>query len=232
MQNRTLQLNAHVWQVQIRDESDESVANEIFKFREYKIIEKYVAALALPIIDVGAHSGLFTLYVRSWNDTVPVLALEPEPENFKILSQHLAINKLASTVAWQKALASESGTKKLVLRPDSINHFLAPHEHLFTAAETIPVIAISVSDCLDAAHFASVGLLKMDIEGGEYDIIDSLTDEVYTRIKAFILEYHDSKSHNHQSLETTLREHGFGVQTFPSHFDKQFGFIFAVNKRV
>ena len=45
-----------------------------------------------------------------------------------------------------------------------------------------------------------------------------------------ILEYH--KGNEYKVLAEKLRENGFGVQVFPSHFDKTMGFIWANNKRI
>jgi hypothetical protein len=46
------------------------------------------------------------------------------------------------------------------------------------------------------------------------------------------MEYHNYSGLNYKSIEIQLRENGFGVQIFPSKFDKKMGFIFAKNKRI
>ena len=75
-------------------------------------------------------------------------------------------------------------------------------------------------------------VIKMDIEGGEYEVFKHSTLEELSKIKAIIMEYHTLPGKNYQAIEQKLRENGFGVQTHPSRFDKTMGFLFATNKRI
>ena len=45
--------------VSIRNDVDLSVFNEIFKYREYKACEEILKNAIYPILDVGAHAGVF-----------------------------------------------------------------------------------------------------------------------------------------------------------------------------
>jgi len=78
-----------------------------------------------------------------------------------------------------------------------------------------------------------MSLLKMDIEGGEYEVFDSMDSDDFSMVNFVILEYHTS-SYKHASgkqIEEKLRVNGFGAQVFPSKFDKTMGFLYARNKR-
>lgn len=59
----------------IRDEVDKSVLAEIFKFEEYRCSENVIVNAKNPVIDAGAHIGLFSIYVRCLNKTVKIYAL-------------------------------------------------------------------------------------------------------------------------------------------------------------
>jgi hypothetical protein len=72
----------------------------------------------------------------------------------------------------------------------------------------------------------------MDIEGGEYELFSGLTPDDFSSIGAIIMEYHNQGKNTYQVIEQALREQGFGVQIFPSRFDKTMGFLWAKNKRV
>ncbi len=71
----------------------------------------------------------------------------------------------------------------------------------------------------------------MDIEGAEYEILESFLSTDWARIKNIILEYHEQNGRTRGEIEKLLRENGFGVQIFPSKFDKSMGFVWANNKR-
>jgi len=226
MNQTTIGLNSKNWLVNLRDEADQSVFNEIFKLREYRSAEEIIIKAADPIVDVGAHAGFFSLYCRALNNKVKIFALEPEKNNFEMLKSHLKENKIVGVKPIFGALASETGERLLLISEDSHNHRLAqPGEE----GKLVPVF--SLSDFCDKNHIKKISLLKMDVEGAEFEIFDSLTAVDFSKINSIIMEYHNSHGKNFQTIEARLRENGFGVQIFPSHFDKNMGFLLARNKR-
>lgn len=230
MTPRTVQFNGQSLTIQIRDEADESVAAEIFKLREYRITEELIKNAVDPILDIGAHSGLFTLYARTLNPIISIVAVEPEEGNIALLKQHLADNQITNVKIIEGAIAGTSGRRQLILSQDSHNHRLSDGEK-DSKITTTTIRAYSLNDLLNSLNISRVGLIKMDIEGGEYEVFEGLKLEDYEKIKAVIMEYHQTDGRNYHEIETLFREHGFGVQIFPSKFDKTMGFLFATNKR-
>lgn len=221
-------LNNQTVSVQIRDEADQSVAAEIFKVREYRLAEPTIISTSLPIVDVGAHAGFFSLYARTFNPSVPIIALEPEPHNLEALNQTITQNSLTGITVIKGALAKARGERELMRSPDSHNHKLKTKD---SEKGSIMVQAYDLKS-LSVKYFPQgIGLLKLDIEGGEYEVFANLLAPEYSTIKAIIMEYHDLPGQKHQVIEQTLREQGFGVQIFPSKFDKTMGFLWATNKR-
>ncbi|KKQ39671.1 MAG: SAM-dependent methyltransferase [Candidatus Magasanikbacteria bacterium GW2011_GWA2_37_8] len=228
MENIELKFLDKVFKLTLRDEADVSVMREIFKLREYRLAEETIKSAKDPIIDVGAHAGFFSLYASAFNSNVKIFALEPEPKNFDILEKHLKNNKIKNVLPLAVALSSKSGKQKLHLSKDSHNHYLSSGE---AVEETIMVPTQDLTNFCEKNKIKNISLLKLDIEGGEYDIFRSLSTENYDIIKSVVMEYHNYDKNNHTEIVQLLREHGFTVQTFPSKFDKKLGFIFARNKR-
>ncbi|HSR89567.1 MAG TPA: FkbM family methyltransferase [Candidatus Udaeobacter sp.] len=242
MQKIDLKLEKYNWQVYLRDEADQSVFNEIFKLHEYRSADEVITNAKYPIVDIGAHAGFFAMYCRSLNKKVKIYSVEPEPANLKILKQHLAENKILGVKIVAGALAGQTGKRKLILSEDSHNHKLANEgleDGLFAdfvpesgnKEKTISVPAFTFADFCRKNKLKKISLLKMDIEGGEYEVFDGMSTEDFMMVNFIILEYH-SKNKEYKQLEEKLRTNGFGVQTFPSHFDKTMGFIWANNKRL
>lgn len=244
MQKVTLKLREYNWQVHLRDEADQSVYNEIFKLREYRAAEEAIKTAKHAIIDVGAHAGFFSMYCRSLNKQAKIYAVEPEPDNLKLFKQHLAENKILGVKIIACALAGQTEKRQLILSADSHNHRLgaadeAPFssERLFSdfagvdedVDKTIVVQAFSFADFCKKNKINKISLLKMDIEGGEYELFDGMSDSDFAMVNYVILEYH--RGSEHKDLAEKLRANGFGVQVFPSHFEKTMGFIWANNKR-
>lgn len=230
MEKRTFEFERQKFSVTLRDEADASVWAEVFKHREYRAAEEYLRACSEPVVDVGAHAGFFTIYARALNPLAPIFALEPEEKNFAGLQAHLAQNKINHVTPAPAALAGHTGTADLFLLADSHNHtLLAPKG---ATNEMVTVKSYTFRDFCNQFKIARVGLMKMDIEGGEYAVFEAMNDEDYAKLGAIIMEYHNYQGHKYQEIEEQLRAHGFKVQIFPSQFDKQMGFIYAVNKRI
>ncbi len=229
MQIKKLNFNNHNWQLNIEDEADESVVAEIFKWREYKIAEEVILKSQDLIVDVGAHRGFFTIYCRSFNSQVPIIAVEPEIQNIKALKKHLLINNITDVEIIEAGLAATSDERWLKRSSDSHNHVLALPEEELKSIENVMVKTLTLESA--SKDYSEISLLKMDIEGGEYEIFETMSDKMYNKIDYVIMEYHNIGHLNYKIIETLLREHGFGVQIFPSHFDKTMGFLWAKNKR-
>jgi FkbM family methyltransferase len=231
MNDRVIKFEGAEYQVYVKDAAGESVLAEIFKHREYRRAEKVIGAAENPIIDAGAHLGLFAIYARALNPKVLIYSLEPEKNNFAILQNNLARNHLSGIVALNSALAAKTGRGTLLVSPDSHNHRLIGGKAR-SDGSTAPVSVVAFSDLCDKLSLTAVSLLKMDIEETETDVIESLSANDFLKIHAMIFEYHNRNKNGHKRLERILRENGFSVEIFPSKFEKRLGFIFAVNKRI
>ena len=220
--------------IYLRPDADESVVAEIFDWRDYKAVEEIIAKSDLPVLDVGAHIGIFSLYASALNPTVKIYALEPEKVNFALLLKNIFANKLENVKVHKIALAGKTEKRELVLAPDSINHHLAGAGDENAAAdskrESVP--AISPADFFKTYNIAAVGLMKMDIEAGEYEVFENMSDEDFSKIHNIILEYHDYGGRSHREIEKILREHDFSVQISSSRFENDSGFMLARNKQV
>lgn len=227
MQAVNFNANGHNWKAHWRDEADESVFNEIFKLDEYRAAKDVIKNAKDPIVDVGAHAGFFTMYCRALNDRVKIFAVEPEANNLDALARHLRENKIKGVKVIAGALAQVSGKRQLLISADSHNHRLDVGQPL--SEKSAAVAALSFSDFCRQNKIKRVSLLKIDIEGGEYEMFAGMTERDFSMVDFVILEYHMGREY--KQIEDKLRAVGFGVQIFPSHFDKTMGFIWARNKR-
>lgn len=215
--------------IELRDDVDQSVANEIFSLHEYRSAEPLIREAADPILDIGAHAGFFTLLARGLNPVVPIIAVEPAVENVRQLKRNVAANKIAGVTVLEGAVVGERRKQKLIVTADSHNHYLSDTPK---ASDEVRVVSLfTLAGILSKFGAERFSVVKCDIEGGEYDIILETPEEELQKVNAFILEYHTDRQHHPDALADRLRECGYGVQMFPSKFDRQMGFLFATNKR-
>ena len=90
------------------------------------------------------------------------------------------------------------------------------------------VNAVTLKRAIELTGEDSIDLVKMDIEGAEFDVISSISDGVFEKVNAFIIEYHDYLFENGMydptSIEDILTRNGY---TCTRHDIKGSKFIFA-----
>jgi FkbM family methyltransferase len=159
------------------------------------------------VIDAGAHVGLFSLLASA--RARDVVALEAHPVNFALLVANLERNERGNVDARHCALWSEPGQVDLVEGSNSgAASVLGGEGRTFTVQ----------ADTLDAivAETGPVDLLKLDIEGAEFAVIDSASDETLRQISAVVAEVHlDGEGERLGPLVGRLRNSGFAVVVRP-----------------
>ncbi len=224
-----INFNNQEFQLDLSTEADISVAAEIFKHREYRMADEAIKN-ADTILDVGAHKGFFAAYCAALNPKAEIFCIEPEKNNLTALKNNKKINKLKNVTVVEGALSDRTAQVNLVVTTDSHNHYL---DDIAEEGDVMQAtMAYKFSDLLREYKIKFVSLLKMDIEGGEYAVFDGIDADDFYKIKNIVMEYHNFPDRNYKKIEQQLRENGFGVQVFPSKFDKTMGFIFANNKRI
>lgn len=187
---------------------DAWVLEEIFRFDAYRAPPAALAALdgvgAAPrVLDLGGHAGMFGLWVRERWPAALVTSYEPDPGNAEVLEACIRANALedrwrlvgaaAGAGAGEVILHSSFHLSRVAAAGDTSLQefqagiagalpFLAGRELLSSHKVTVPR-----HDVL--AEVARADLLKLDIEGAEWEI---LADPRFaaTHARAVVLEYH------------------------------------------
>ncbi len=228
---KTVKILGREVQVNLRTDADKSVFEEILVDRDYKILDEIIGNAKHAILDLGAHIGLFSIYVDLLNTTVPLFAFEPEQENYALMKENLKLNHVKNVTTKNVAVVGDGSkpTRDLHISYDSHNHSLFNLENSTVVQR---VSAISVKEIFDRilgrAKIEFCDLVKMDLEGGEFEIIKSMPREVFKKIGAFYMEYHEYfPEFKADHLKRIFEENGFKVVKKPSHYDFRMGFIFA-----
>ena len=146
------------------------------------------------IVDAGANVGFFACYAASRIPEAVVFALEPIPASYDRLLEHVRRNGLTSRVhAFNVALGSCAGTMSMVSGGASQN-FCVVQAGETPAAPSVRVEAVRLREFLKRIPAQTIDLLKMDIEGSEYDVLLSATKADLARIRRIDLEYHKPPS--------------------------------------
>ena len=212
-------------EIKIRVNSTDLMAlTNVWMIKEYEL-EKFCIKNNDIIIDIGAHIGLFSLLVSDSCPKGKIFSYEPIKKNFDMLKQNLESNKLKNIFPFNLAVSKDSSNVKLFLDGDDSAHSIFEKNSEFVTVESI-----SLDKIFDINNIDSCKLLKLDCEGAEYEIIDSLPNQYFDKIENIIMEYHfaDSKPELIQKLILKIKNKGFTITTKPHHNDM--GFLIAQKK--
>src|SRR5690606_36188074 len=176
----------------------------------------------------------FVLWAASQAARGKVLAIEPTSA-IDTLRINVERNGLSNVVAVQAACGRDGATLQIKTYPgfNIVNHHASWRPKLVTrilmrwlygryrsepVVERAPVQ--SLRRMLDENGIDRVNFLKVDCEGGEYDIFRGLDDDTFARIDRVAMEFHEyTPAQRHAELVEALRGHGFRVEVHKPFFE-------------
>lgn len=126
--------------------------------------KKFVVKESDTIIDVGAHIGTYCISkAKEIGNHGRVIALEPNPNNAKILQKNIDLNKLKNTLMLEKAANSKKQFVKLTLSNDPMLSMITNDE----TEKTVEIESITLDSLVTDFKLKTVNWLKIDAEGSE-----------------------------------------------------------------
>ncbi len=203
---------------------DRHIFHRIFGRDEYRLEGTAPGAWG-TVIDVGAHIGLFAVRVAPLARRV--LCYEPVPENFEVLRRNLAHPRFGHLMAAAKAVAGRPGTVSIHRSDNPAAHSMYPAEP--SRSEPIRVEAVRIEDIFEEHRVDRCDLLKLDCEGAEYEILESIPPPLWGRIERVRMEYHAREGWSGEKLAALLTGQGYACDVLPSRKPGK-GHLFAARK--
>lgn len=160
------------------------------------------------VADIGANIGVFAAWAATRAPKVRVLSFEPFPGNADFFRSNQAASGLKNIEFHPVAVADSDGLRTLHVSDSWMLHSLAsrePDEH------GIEVECISLARAL--AEVDTCDFLKLDCEGGEYEILYPAPRATISKIGRLVCEFDvlDNKQRNGNGIRDFLIENGFQV---------------------
>ena len=178
--------------------------NEIFEQQIYR----FRARTDEPyIIDGGANIGLSVIYFKQLYPKSRVLAFEPDPKIFTVLTKNVAANGYGDVELVSKALWSSAGTLAFFSEGADGGRLAQPDD---AKNETVKTVRLR-----DHLH-TQVDFLKLDIEGAETEVLVDCAP-LLRNVENLFIEYH-SFADRPQTLHTIISivgDAGFRVHIHP-----------------
>jgi len=174
------------------------------------------------VIDVGAHIGLFSLFASKSCKKGKIYAFEPIKENYEKLESNIKLNNLLNIQAYNTAVSKS--TSKITLYQSNDE---SGHSKFVPTDSPIEVTSKSLNEFFKENKIKTCDLLKLDCEGSEYEIIESLEEKYFEIIEKMIIEYHLANSNPEllENLKKKLKQHSYEISVDPLF--KDIGFLYA-----
>lgn len=179
------------------------VINDIYVNKEYhKSLDKIQNNSV--VIDIGAHIGVFSIFVTTLGKNIHVYSYEPSEENFRILERNIILNSSSNVHVFKLAVSGRRGKRTLF-----INKNPAGNSFFVKKGRKVIVNTITLKDVLDSNNIVNCDLIKMDCEGAEYEILFNTPENYLKKIRNICLEYHNI--YDVKKLKMFLNDKGFNV---------------------
>jgi FkbM family methyltransferase len=181
----------------------------------------YVRGLILPehpvVVDIGGFIGDFALYATKCLNARKVVVCEPSPQNWALLRKNVNNNDYQDRIEMvNKAVTDGRDIMMDVDAPARGQHRVSAYYPNNAARKIIPGVALAT--IVDDYGLTVIDLLKIDCEGGEYDILSAAPTEVLVRIRNIVFEYHEIEGFEAklESVKQRLCDHGYSLRTHGS----------------
>jgi len=164
------------------------------------------------LLDLGANIGLTSVWLATKYPIEDVIAVEPDRNNANLARRNLELNGIRCKVL-EVAVGPLDGTAKFQSCQVS---------NLGRISDTgVPVPVMTVGTILERSVFSRLALVKIDIEGGEGQLFDGLT-EWLNHTDAIIIELHPVLVDHYRVIEAIVSR-GFTYipsnSVFPRNMD-------------
>lgn len=174
-------------------------------------------------VDIGANIGSVSLFVDSFNKDRPddskikVYAVEPEPNNLYLLNQNIENNPTENITIVNNAIWHE---EKMV----SISNRGGNSSIVDTEEDNSEVLAITLETLFSTYDIKEVDVMKIDIEGAEFDLIINTPAETLAKINRLVLEFDKSFDGRFgQMIEKLSKQFGIDILGSP----ERGGYVYA-----
>ena len=166
--------------------SDLAVYSESEYFKEYTPNENdIVMDIGANIGDLPLKWGLFAKEMHSY---------EPMPDTFEILKMNVENNNLTNCKIYETAVGHGNEDIKIWINLDKkASHCTAS---TFTKKGRKHSFDVRKIDFAEEIRRIKPTVLKIDIEGGEKEILDNMEDSLFDSCNVFFLEIHPNKFKN------------------------------------
>ncbi|HXB38654.1 MAG TPA: FkbM family methyltransferase [Acidimicrobiales bacterium] len=170
-----------------------------------------LAGQPLQVLDVGGQIGTFACRLAQLEAKATIRTYEPSPTSASVLRRNVERNHFGDRITVvEEALAATVGTAEL-----DDNEGGSGTNSLVGAQGSSGATVTVATTTFDAAVAALPGppnVVKIDCEGGEYDLVAASSPESWAAVERLVIEYHKVPGHSWDELKSWFGGVGLTVQ--------------------
>lgn len=212
--------------------SDRLIISEVWELREYNDSSNLAIKPDYKVVVIGAQIGVYTVLAAKKAHRGKVYSYEPFSESFALLKENVALNNLKNVRVFNMAVSGSPGKNILYVSQSNTGaHSLFPDP----GKRKVEVKTTTLDKVISENKLKAIDLLKIDVEGSEYEIILGASDKTLGKIKRIIMEYHDHivPGMKHTMIMDRLKKAGFEVKDKGYFMQRELlktGFIEAIKR--
>jgi len=156
------------------------------------------------IYDLGANFGVYTMLAVN-NGVKQDYAFEPTPNNVDCLKKTFKFD--SNVTIFDKAIGGKDEKLIFYLQQHSVANSI--HN---TNGTPLEVDCINLENFINTNQLLKPTIIKCDIEGSEYDFIESCTDEFFKGIHTIIFEFHNNNNNQIWNPTKKLLNLGYNIK--------------------
>jgi len=188
------------------------IFQEIFKERDHTKLQSFIGKKDKVIVDLGANEGYYTLKMKENSPNARIIAVEPNPEAFRILKKNIETNSLKDVICINKAVASKNRkiSFEIVKGKTTIGAFKVYKKYRKKGGlRKIIVSSVTLEKLCKILNVGRIDLLKIDAEGSELDILKG-GKNILPNVKKAVIEYHGAQK-TKKGVMKIMREMNFKI---------------------
>jgi FkbM family methyltransferase len=187
---------------------------EIFAEDCYRLDWWLGPLLRTPIltVDIGGHVGTFTCRLAELNPQAQIMTYEPSATTASFLRRNAVQNGFAERVTVNQMAVAATGGETVLFEDNEggsgMNGLVAAGHESAGAAQ----VQTTTFDEIAEAAPGPIDVVKIDCEGGEYDVVLGSSAESWKSVQRVVMEYHPVAGHSWDELRDRFAEWGLQVQ--------------------
>lgn len=184
------------------------------EFNEAKLWA-YLCSKSKNIIEMGANIGYFTMVGAAASDKSNYTSIEANPFTAKSVEQNLNLNKINNVNLIVAAVTSENNVDSIDLHiPIEEGNDVAPTGAYIDGGESISrgsVKKIKVKTVIAKEIVHNADLIKLDIEGQEFAVLNSIQEQIVQHKPIILIEVRRGTTSLRQLIKELAEEHQYRI---------------------